>query len=430
MEDHLLISGETTIPDTIKLKEWDREFYRTSLDYLLTKAIIGKCLKCQGALRKDGMAGNSYRLKCGACNATTGGSAFNATIEEHFEAIIKDRPEAGGYTRRGPRRQEPVLKTGQRQLPAIKRMAMVKTEESDEEDKEIARGENLMEIMRRLKEAEKAIKERDETISQMRQEIDSLKETVRKRTTEIEVGPKTEPDPKVGETDGSGTKGSKKDSEKKKTPTAAWQGPKPDWVTIGKKGKPAKIIEKPKVEESKGEKKKEMSREEIERFTMGQGPKRKGLKCIYVKGVQRWRYSQLRAILTKLGIQPYWIRHYAMVAKEVLEMIVFEERVEEISQILKEKAPCYEVMLEYDPLEGTKKDLKNAEARLKRQIGRLPSPMHSTRKILDNQLETVRTKLKAWTRTEREKDKDMDMDMTGQKEETTGAKEGTQRTDV
>lgn len=173
-----------------------------------------------------------------------------------------------------------------------------------------------------------------------------------------------------------------------------------------------------------------MSREEIERFTMGQGPKRKGLKCIYVKGVQRWRYSQLRAILTKLGIQPYWIRHYAMVAKEVLEMIVFEERVEEISQILKEKAPCYEVMLEYDPLEGTKKDLKNAEARLKRQIGRLPSPMHSTRKILDNQLETVRTKLEAWTRTEREKDMDMDMDMTGQKEETTGAKEGTQRTDV
>jgi ribosomal protein S27AE len=244
--------GEATIPVPTRPREWDRELYRTSLDYLLAKAIIGKCPKCQGTLKKDGIAVSSYRLKCGKCNATTGGSAYNEAIEEHFEEIIAARPEARVYARKGPRRQEPVLKIGQRQLPAMKRKTVTKAEESDEEDKEIVRSENLIEILRRLKEVESANKEKDEIIIELRQEIDSLKKIIQKEDTKIEVGPKAEPDPKVGETDGSGAKGLKKDLEAKaKAPATAWQGPKPDWVTIGQKGKPAKIKGKPKNEEVK-----------------------------------------------------------------------------------------------------------------------------------------------------------------------------------
>lgn len=108
-------------------------------------------------------------------------------------------------------------------MPAMKGKAMAKTGESDEEDKETARSENLLEILRRLKEAEKAIKERDETTSQMRQEIDSLKKIVQKEAPKTETGPKAEPDPKVEGTDGSGAKGSRKGPETiTKTPATAW----------------------------------------------------------------------------------------------------------------------------------------------------------------------------------------------------------------
>jgi hypothetical protein len=157
-------------------------------------------------------------------------------------------------------------------------------------------------------------------------------------------------------------------------------------MTIGRKGKVAKPTETAKkpvatIQMSK----KNISDEEVERFMSGQPPKQRGLRFMYIKGVQRWKYSQLRAIMAKLGIQPHWTRHFAMVARDTLELLVFEERKEEIVKILNERAPYYKVLMDHDPFQGSIKDLKNAEARLKRQIGRLPAPCTLLEKpLMDN----------------------------------------------
>jgi hypothetical protein len=42
-----------------------------------------------------------------------------------------------------------------------------------------------------------------------------------------------------------------------------------------------------------------------------------------------------------------------MVANDTLEILVFEEIVEEINRIVKEEAPRYKVLIDYDPFKGT-----------------------------------------------------------------------------
>jgi hypothetical protein len=339
--------------------------------------------------------------------------------------------ELKGYPTVVPKPNVLVAKTTgrQRQLPitAIKKRIVTKSEESGEEG-EIITSNTVGEFIKRLEEMERSSLEKDRTIAKLEEEIDYLKKAMSRVTEREKTSPKATLVTKG--TDGTGPQRSKESPEVgPKLPPPAWQGPKPDWLTVGKKGKVVKTTataDKPVTTSQVP--KKTISDEMVERFISGQPPKQKGLRFIYVKGVQRWRYSQLREIMVKLGIQPHWTRHFAMVATDVLELLVFEEKKEEIEKILKEKAPCYEVLTEHDPLQGAVKDLKNAEARLKRQIGRLPAPMHTTRKVLSGQLETVQSRLKS--RSEAEEATSKAMDVTEPEVSATEACNGTQRTDV
>lgn len=444
------VFGDPSQTTQIKSKEWDKEFYRESLDYLIVKGTIGKCAKCQGTIRKDGVAGNTYRLKCSQCGASVGGASFNTLIEENIKEIIDAKPGLEVYGKRAPRRQEPVLK-GQNQLPtAPKRRALVKTSESDEEEDEISRNGGLGALIKRLKELEKALKERDETMKKRDEMILELQREVKalkNRTTEEDHNGKTKEKPKDGFSfrfppmDGSKTQGLGKKTEKTKTLVTetpvrgplvtatqnAWQGPKPDWQTAGRRGKMVKATASRKDDPPK---KKELSQEELARFISGQAPKQKGLKFLYIKGVQKWKYSQMRTAFAMLGVPSHWIRHFAMVANDILEMMVFEERAEEIKAIISEKAACYEILTDHDPLQGSRKDLKNAEARLRRQIGRLPGPMHSTRKVLNRQLEATQRRLNEQSTEEKEATVSKDMDVIEIETSISGPCNGVQRTDV
>lgn len=173
-------------------------------------------------------------------------------------------------------------------------------------------------------------------------------------------------------------------------PTQVWQGKdnKPDWIRIGQKGKPVRD----KQEMDKRVRKKTMSQEDIERFAKGLPPKQKGLKFLYIKGVPRWKYSQIRIAMSSWGIQPNWVRNIANVEKETMELLVFEERKEEICEILRNKTE-YEIDATFEVTAGDRQVLKNTEARIKRQLGTIPEQMFTVKKTIGKQLTLVQVRL-------------------------------------
>jgi hypothetical protein len=174
-----------------------------------------------------------------------------------------------------------VLKN-QRQPSAIKRRTLTKAKESDVEEVTVAE-------MRRLQKLESRDEERGEIIKQLKKAVDVLTSLLSKE----EAKKPKDVAKKPGEA-------KKVQSPPAKAPLVkapvAWQGPKPDWQTVWKKGKVAKSTT---LEKSMPPKQKGISEEELLRFTSGQAPKQKGLKFIYIKGVQKWKYSQFSCV-------PFW----------------------------------------------------------------------------------------------------------------------------
>ncbi len=70
------------------------------------------------------------------------------------------------------------------------------------------------------------------------------------------------------------------------------------------------------------------------RWLEGKRSFRNELAVLFVKGIPRTPYWETRGQLCRFGIQQHWIADMTFVQNNVLEMLVHEERAEEIASIL------------------------------------------------------------------------------------------------
>lgn len=424
-------------------KEHDAKFYQICVGYLIDKNLLSQCRGCNGGKwKRDGAASGTYRIRC-TCGKTAGMAYYRQTVVEHYAKIAEEAEEAEKlkvYPTPLPMCQKkPVLKlsTKKRRAQTTPLSEDEEDEDEKEEEKRVGLAEDrillkkLMEQIsnqnERILEQDSRLKKQDEQIRQLLAELDQLKKNEKKETTPTPTPPSAK------------KKGIEKKPHGKPTGTKApqtpqkpaWKEEKPDWVTIGKKGKPVKAPPQINPRQSTT-----ISDEDVRRFVAGETPRQKGLEFLYIRGAPRRKYSFLKGILQKMGIDPKWIKHISTTGKDTLEILIYKERAEEAKKIIQEKMPNFALLEEHEALPSAPKDLKNAEARMKRQIGKLPTPMHYTRRVLNEQLVEVQRRLTEATKKKEDDDsKGMEVETPKSREEAvetveSGPCNGTQRTDV
>lgn len=262
-------------------------------------------------------------------------------------------------------------------------------------------------------------------ISKLEEEVECLKKAMNKMAEKEKTRTKVAPATKG--TDGTGPQGSKKELETvPKPPSKAWQGPKPDWQTVGKGGKVVKVLE---TDTPKNIKKEVASDEAVARFISGQPPQTKRTKVYLCKGGPEMEIFPAKGSHVKAGNTTTVDPPSCNGGDGHTRATSVRRKSRRDYSNPQRKGTLLRGADGTRPLPGIREDIKNAEARLKRQIGRLPAPMHTTRKALNGQLEIIQSKLKHQGEIEKEAASKA-MDVTEPEVPATGDCSGTQRTDV
>lgn len=255
--------------------------------------------------------------------------------------------------------------------------------------------EKTREENRRLQEENRKLREENQTL---KEEITSLKANMEKRFEKIEksIEAMHEGKQQTKEEKGQSYKTvlveHNKEEKKQKIWTTAIETKRQDPDPTGEGNDTTLTREYGRM----NNKRRELSEDEIERLLDGKKHRPNALQTIYVTGfVQRERYSIMRSFFDKLGIQSRWITTMNWLRDTTLQMVVFEEKTQEIQTILRERSKKIRVDDKYDMSAEIKtiEDLKRAIKRTGEQIERLPVNMWKTREHLGGIKQTLESRM-------------------------------------
>ena len=109
-----------------------------------------------------------------------------------------------------------------------------------------------------------------------------------------------------------------------------------------------------------------------------------GLKTIHFSGFARQKVKDIKAAIKDYKVSPAWIRNVCWTGKNILQLMVFEERAEYIVSAIN-GVDNIKHLPEYDMFHGG--DLEKIIARIRRSLDRVPDQMHCVRKTLTLQLQ-------------------------------------------
>jgi len=135
-----------------------------------------------------------------------------------------------------------------------------------------------------------------------------------------------------------------------------------------------------------------MNNTQVLNILAGKPVKNQGLSWIFIKNITKVRYTVLKNLLASCAIDPYWVKHISYGADNTVELLVFKEKVEPITQALLNKNK--DLQISYS--ETKQLDVKSAKqliARLQRNIDKIPRNMHVTRKTITKRLEVAQATL-------------------------------------
>lgn len=132
------------------------------------------------------------------------------------------------------------------------------------------------------------------------------------------------------------------------------------------------------------------------RFCNGERAKNTSLARVYVNGIAMMPYRELRACVTRAGIDAYWIKNFCFIRRgtqHTLEILAFEERIPEIVDLLSKAVKRCEVEEDFFPIDDPDVDLKTYAGTIKAQLDQLPEAMKGTRRELTAQLKEIQARI-------------------------------------
>jgi hypothetical protein len=166
-------------------------------------------------------------------------------------------------------------------------------------------------------------------------------------------------------------------AKKPTTTVPATQGA--EWKTAGPKGKALQPAAAPRPPAPK----RTVTPDQAKAFFSGQPlrTKPKGLKRLYVPGLERQSYGQIRQLLSAVGVQVSHVRNL-LFHGSTLELLVFAEDEELIKGVLQKEANAkvdtFNVLLS----NPSANDLRRMADRYGKCAERLPAAMHYTKKTI------------------------------------------------
>ena len=127
-----------------------------------------------------------------------------------------------------------------------------------------------------------------------------------------------------------------------------------------------------------------------DRVLAGLPPHEVGFATIELHNIHRIPLREVRRALVRLGIENRWIRDMVTIAPRTMELVVFQEKVEDIRRLLEPTKLRIETETVHDRLFTTDTEtLKATEKRLERQLERLHDRMVMVRRHLSDLYDRV-----------------------------------------
>ena len=132
----------------------------------------------------------------------------------------------------------------------------------------------------------------------------------------------------------------------------------------------------------------QLTPEELVKVFQGENPRKKKenrLTTIFISGIRKILFQDLKDAMESIGVQRQWVRHISWVANDVIQLVVFIERAEEIAKKLDKHwivrhLPNYDILDDIDPI--------IVKQRIETELENLPQGMHMVRRVLETQLKS------------------------------------------
>lgn len=408
------------------LLDWDGEFYRTISGCAAFIRALPPCSKCgQVAWKPDGMSSGTFRLKCSStdgtlrCGRTCAASAHREVAARVLAECQQTCQGLKAYKAGSPavNRTENLL-VQRTLIAAPKRMAvaMTETQETPEEVAPPTPRETMMleritaleatiASLERALAAEKAARVAREFVAPLPQATTPFTFGTPGPFTFGEGANVTEDTPARKKAVLKAPKNRKGDGQKKKpSPPALQAQGKQSFVDVamarmpptkegefltfvgkGKKplaaGQPLQLAKKTGPQAPR---RRIVTDDDLTRFLTGQkSVKKNGLSRLYVSGIGKAPISDIRQFLAKLGIERTWVRNISYAAENTMEMLVFDERKEEIAEKFRSRELASVLVSFTNAQLTTSQQWERQAARYEREANRPQvQQMHTTKRML------------------------------------------------
>lgn len=126
-----------------------------------------------------------------------------------------------------------------------------------------------------------------------------------------------------------------------------------------------------------------LSDDSFNRMLSGQRARNHGLKWVYLQGIARDSLSRIRAFLARIGVSGRWIKHVGFTDKGYLEVLIFQEHADKISQGLSKLDTRISLVSNPELYPRDVTILKKVVKRMERNIKALHPEAHSVRRELE-----------------------------------------------